>query len=159
MTTFRQDIRLGKKVPLMKTDDYNDKSVTTEKLADKVVTIAKVDGEVWNKMEGDYLRRDGENCMRGNLDMAGNAIVGAYQIANGPNSIFLGQDGYVMEVGNESTYGGFKNGGDFEVLQGDVTANGFKTKDRTNIGLIANDGSVGLPLTDTEIDAVIAEVF
>lgn len=159
MTTFRQDIRLGKKVPLMKTDDYNDKSVTTEKLADKVVTIAKVDSEVWDKMEGDYLRRDGENYMRGNLDMAGNTITGAYRVTNGPNSIFLGQDGYVMEVGNESTYGGFKNGGDFEVLRGDAIANGFKTKDRTNIGLIANDGSVGLPLTDTEIDAVIAEVF
>lgn len=42
MTTFRQDVRLGTKVPLMKTDDYNDKSVTTPKLADSSVTTEKL---------------------------------------------------------------------------------------------------------------------
>lgn len=239
MTTFRQDIRLGKKVPLMKTDDYNDKSVTTEKLADdavtnekiadnavkseqiennsihtehiadkavvtskiedravtsdkieqdaiqaehmatdsvgtdaiadkvvttekledEAVTIPKVNGEVWDKLEDEYLRRDGENYMKGNLDMAGNTITGVFAVSNGPNSILMGQEGYVMKVITDADYGGFKEGGDFDVLQGDATANGFKTKDRTNIGLIANDGSVGLPLTDTEIDDIANKVF
>lgn len=141
------------------TDTIVDKAITTEKLDDEAVTVPKVNGEVWDKLEDEYLRRDGENYMKGNLDMAGNTITGAYQVANGSNSIFLGQEGYVMEVINESTYGGFKDGGDFEVLQGDATANGFKTKDRTNIGLIANDGSVSLALTDTEIDDIANKVF
>lgn len=38
MPTFREDIRLGTKVPQMKTEDYEDGSVTTEKLADEAVT-------------------------------------------------------------------------------------------------------------------------
>lgn len=38
MPTFREDIRLGTKVPQMKTEDYEDASVTTEKIADKAVT-------------------------------------------------------------------------------------------------------------------------
>lgn len=47
MPTFRDDIRLGTKVPQMKTDDYNDKSVTTAKLADKSVTSEKIaDGTI-----------------------------------------------------------------------------------------------------------------
>lgn len=47
MPTFREDIRLGTKVPQMKTDDYNDKSVTTKKLADKSVTSEKIaDGAI-----------------------------------------------------------------------------------------------------------------
>lgn len=141
------------------TQKIADKAITTEKLDDEAVTIAKVNGEVWDKLEDEYLRRDGENYMKGNLDMAGNTITGVFAVSNGPNSILMGQEGYVMKVITDADYGGFKEGGDFDVLQGDATANGFKTKDRTNIGLIANDGSVGLPLTDTEIDDIANKVF
>lgn len=42
MPTFREDIRLGTKVPQMKTEDYEDGSVTTEKLADEAVTSEKL---------------------------------------------------------------------------------------------------------------------
>lgn len=42
MPTFRQDIRLGTKVPLMRTNDYGDKSVTNEKLADGSISINKL---------------------------------------------------------------------------------------------------------------------
>lgn len=38
MPTFRQDEKLGTNVPLIKTADFNDKSVTTEKLAEGSVT-------------------------------------------------------------------------------------------------------------------------
>lgn len=47
MPTFREDIKLGTKVPMMKTDDLNDQSVTTEKLADGSVATEKiVDGAI-----------------------------------------------------------------------------------------------------------------
>ncbi len=57
MPTFREDIKLETKVPMIKTDDLNDQSVTTaklrngsvttEKLADDAVTTAKIkDGSV-----------------------------------------------------------------------------------------------------------------
>ena len=42
MPTFRQDEKLGTKVPLIKTSDLNDKSVTTEKLAEGSVTNSKL---------------------------------------------------------------------------------------------------------------------
>lgn len=42
MPTFRQDEKLGTKVPLIKTADFNDKSVTTEKLAECSVTNSKL---------------------------------------------------------------------------------------------------------------------
>lgn len=42
MPIFRQDEKLGTKVPLIKTADFNDKSVTTEKLAEGSVTNSKL---------------------------------------------------------------------------------------------------------------------
>lgn len=47
MPTFRQDTKLGTMVPLMKTDDYNDQSVTEKKLKDGNITTRKLaDGSV-----------------------------------------------------------------------------------------------------------------
>lgn len=42
MPTFRQDEKLGTKVPLIKTADINDKSITKEKLAEGSVTNSKL---------------------------------------------------------------------------------------------------------------------
>ena len=47
MPTFREDPKLGTMVPLMKTDDYNDQSVTEKKLKDGNITTRKLaDGSV-----------------------------------------------------------------------------------------------------------------
>lgn len=47
MPTFRDDQKLGTMVPLMKTDDYNDQSVTEKKLKDGNITTRKLaDGSV-----------------------------------------------------------------------------------------------------------------
>lgn len=47
MPTFRQDTKIGGMVPMMKTDDYNDQSVTKDKLRDGSVTTEKLaDGAV-----------------------------------------------------------------------------------------------------------------
>lgn len=47
MPTFRQDTKIGTKVPMMKTDDYNDQSVTKDKIRDGNVTAEKLaDGAV-----------------------------------------------------------------------------------------------------------------
>lgn len=42
MPTFREDVKLGTKVPLLKEDDLSDGSVTTNKLADGAVTEHKI---------------------------------------------------------------------------------------------------------------------
>ena len=47
MPTFRDDPKLGSMVPMMKTDDYNDQSVTEKKLKDGNITTRKLaDGSV-----------------------------------------------------------------------------------------------------------------
>ena len=47
MPTFRDDPKLGSMVPMMKTDDYNDQSVTEKKLKDCNITTRKLaDGSV-----------------------------------------------------------------------------------------------------------------
>ena len=42
MPTFRNDVKLGTKVPLIKTDDLDDRCVTEEKLADGCVSADKI---------------------------------------------------------------------------------------------------------------------
>ena len=42
MPTFREDTKIGSKVPLIKTADLNDKSVTERKLADGSITKDKI---------------------------------------------------------------------------------------------------------------------
>lgn len=88
----------------MKTEDYEDRSVTTEKLANEAVTseklgtgavlrdniqdgavgtqeiennaitIEKIAQAVWDKLKNEYLRLDGGNSMKNTLDMGGNSI-------------------------------------------------------------------------------------
>ena len=291
MGTFRQDTRLGKMVPLMKTDDYNDKSVTTEKLADKAVTdkkvadnaiatsnikdlsvtsqkivnssvttekladnavksekiaqgavdseqiqydaiknehiddgaittdklfdrcvqtdkledhavtmekladgsvvnkklapdavsatkiagqavlVSKIADEVWNKLKNEYLRLDGTNSMKGHLFLNGYTISGVRDIFQ--NDIELGavislsSSGEIIlktiEVdGSEEPYhrilADFQEG-EVSFPDGKVSSNGYKTIDRTNIGLLVNDGSVGLAMTDSDIDGLFQQVF
>lgn len=291
MGTFRQDTRLGKMVPLMKTDDYNDKSVTTEKLADKAVTdkkvaddaistsnikdstittqkltdgsvttdklasesvttekiaqgavdseqiqydairnehieddavttdklfdrcvqtdkledhavtmekladgsvvnkklapdavsatkiadqavlVSKIANEVWEKLKQEYLRLDGTNSMKGHLFLNGNTISGVRDIFQ--NDVQLGavislsnSDEIILKTievaGSEEPYhrilADFQNG-EVSFPDGKVSSNGYKTIDRTNIGLLVNDGSVGLAMTDSDIDGLFQQVF
>lgn len=229
-------------VPLMKTDDYNDKSVTTEKLADKSVTDKKVadnaistanikdysiitskianksittekltdksvttdklaDGAVtnaklapdsvnafvisdqsilsshfsqgaWEAMNLAYLRLDGNGeGMRGNLNLNHHSIERVDTINSDyqglGSSVILGGNGYDIcfkwvgaDSDEVSTYllGGLSRGiADFH--ESGLIAKSFKTADRTSIGLLANDGSVGLAMTDSEIDAIASQVF
>lgn len=56
MPTFREDVKIGAKVPMMKTDDINDQAITNEKLAensitkdklqDKTIGVEKLDNEL-----------------------------------------------------------------------------------------------------------------
>ena len=42
MPTVREDTKIGGMVPLIKTDDYSDKSVTEKKFADGIITSEKL---------------------------------------------------------------------------------------------------------------------
>lgn len=51
MPTFREDVKLGTKVALIKTDDIASKAVTEEKIADKAVSTNKIAGDVWENIQ------------------------------------------------------------------------------------------------------------
>lgn len=54
MPTFREDIKIGSKVPLLKTDDINDQAITKDKIRDGNVTTEKVaDKNITNPKLGD----------------------------------------------------------------------------------------------------------
>ena len=200
MPTFREDIRLGTKVPQMKTEDYEDRSVTTEKLADKAVTseklgtgavlrdniqegavgtqeiennaitIEKIAQAVWAKLKNEYLRIDGSNFMHSDLSLNDHNIRGVKEISNIsalPIVIAFNKDGYDVKLekwetsGDDEPYprsiGGF-NSGSFEVPL-DVTAVGFKTHNRSVLGLLNNNSEVITAMTDSDIDSCISSVF
>lgn len=201
MPTFREDIRLGTKVPQMKTEDYEDRSVTTEKLSDKAVTsekletgavlrdniqegavgtqeiennaitIEKIAQAVWDKLKDEYLRIDGSNVMHSDLGLNDHNIRGVKEIRNIsalPIVIAFNKDGYDIKLeqwetsgGDDDPYprsiGGF-NSGSFEVPL-DVTAVGFKTHNRSVLGLLNNNSEVITAMTDSDIDSCISSVF
>lgn len=251
MPTFREDIRLGTKVPQMKTEDYEDRSVTTEKLADEAVTseklgtgavlrdniqdgavgtdeiandsvtteklhdeavtesklaehavtssilgngavervniqegavgsneiennaitIEKIAQAVWDKLKDEYLRIDGSNLMRSDLSLDNHNIKGVKEISNInalPIVIAFDKDGYDIKLekwetsgGDDDQYprslGGF-DGGSFEVPL-DITAVGFKTHNRSVLGLLNNNSEVITAMTDSDIDSCISSVF
>ena len=200
MPTFREDIRLGTKVPQMKTEDYEDRSVTTEKLADEAVTseklgtgavlrdniqdgavgtdeiensaitIEKIAQAVWDKLKDEYLRIDGSNFMHSDLGLNDHNIRGVKEIRNIsalPTVIAFNKDGYDVKLehwetsGDDNPYprsiGGF-DGGRFEVPL-DVTAVGFKTHNRSVLGLLNNNSEVITSMTDSDIDSCIKSVF
>ena len=247
MPTFREDIRLGTKVPQMKTEDYEDASVTTEKIADKAITesklaehavtssilgngavensnikdgsitnekianrtikafekiargtisqeelgsfsvgddeiidgsvttekiadeavvIGKIAAEVWSKIKDEYLRVDGDNGMTAALNMGGNTIIRVGSIVSNftPNT-------FIRFLDSQVSIGAFDDE-DHGVsipqwvtiwrdssFYGSVEAAGFKTKDRSTLGLLNNNSEVITAMTDSDIDSCIASVF
>ena len=185
----------------MKTEDYEDRSVTTEKLADKAVTseklgtgavlrdniqdgavgtqeiennaitIEKIAQAVWDKLKNEYLRIDGSNFMHSDLSLNDHNIRGVKEIRNIsalPIVIAFNKDGYDVKLerwetsgGDDDPYprsiGGF-NSGSFEVPL-DVTAVGFKTHNRSVLGLLNNNSEVITAMTDSDIDSCISSVF
>ena len=106
MPTFRNDVKLGTKVPLIKTDDLDDRCVTeekladgcvsadkiaqdavtadkiavgsigTEKLADGCVTEEKLDGNIMSDMKNDVAEETYEKMKKKFLPLTGGTIEG-----------------------------------------------------------------------------------
>ena len=109
--------------------------------------------------------------MKGHLFLNGNTISGVRDIFQ--NDIQFGavislsnSDEIILKTievdGSEEPYhrilADFKNG-EVSFPDGKVSSKGYKTTDRSNIGLLVNDGSVGLAMTDSDIDGLFQQVF
>jgi hypothetical protein len=156
-------------------DEESGKSVK-ESLDEKISTTDKIEinqiaQAVWDKLKNEYLRLDGTNSMKGHLFLNGNTISGVRDIFQ--NDIQFGavislsnSDEIILKTievdGSEEPYhrilADFKNG-EVSFPDGKVSSKGYKTTDRSNIGLLVNDGSVGLAMTDSDIDGLFQQVF
>lgn len=146
-----------------------------ESLDGKVNTTDKIEIEqiaqaVWDKLKDEYLRIDGSNVMHSDLGLNDHNIRGVKEIRNIgslPIVIAFNKDGYDIKLekwetsGDDDPYprsiGGF-DGGRFEVPL-DVTAVGFKTHNRSVLGLLNNNSEVITAMTDSDIDSCIISVF
>ena len=156
-------------------DEKTGKSVK-ESLDGKVNTTDKIEIEqiaqaVWDKLKDEYLRIDGSNFMHSDLGLNDHNIRGVKEIRNIsalPIVIAFNKDGYDIKLekwetsgGDDDPYprsiGGF-DGGRFEVPL-DVTAVGFKTHNRSVLGLLNNNSEVITAMTDSDIDSCITSVF
>ena len=156
-------------------DEKTGKSVK-ESLDGKVNTTDKIEIEqiaqaVWDKLKDEYLRIDGSNVMHSDLGLNDHNIKGVKEIRNIsalPIVIAFNKDGYDIKLekwetsgGDDDPYprsiGGF-DGGAFEVPL-DVTAVGFKTHNRSVLGLLNNNSEVITAMTDSDIDSCISSVF
>jgi len=156
-------------------DEKTGKSVK-ESLDEKVNATDKIEIEqiaqaVWDKLKNEYLRIDGSNFMHSDLSLNDHNITGVKEIRNLsalPVVIAFNKDGYDVKLekwetsgGDDDPYprsiGGF-DGGSFEVPL-DVTAVGFKTHNRSVLGLLNNNSEVITAMTDSDIDSCISSVF
>ena len=156
-------------------DEETGKSIK-ESLDGKVNTTDKIEIEqiaqaVWDKLKDEYLRINGSNFMRSDLSLNNHNIKGVKEIRNInalPIVIAFNKDGYDVKLekwetsgGDDDQYprslGGF-DGGSFEVPL-DITAVGFKTHNRSVLGLLNNNSEVITAMTDSDIDSCITSVF
>ena len=158
---YIKDKETGKSVK----ESLDGKVNTTDKI--KIEQIAQA---VWDKLKDEYLRIDGSNFMHSNLGLNDHNIIGVKEIGNLsalPTVIAFNKDGYDVKLekwetsGDDNPYprsiGGF-DGGRFEVPL-DVTAVGFKTHNRSVLGLLNNNSEVITAMTDSDIDSCIISVF
>ena len=156
-------------------DEKTGKSVK-ESLDGKVNTTDKIEIEqiaqaVWDKLKNEYLRIDGSNFMHSDMSLNDHNIRGVKEISNIsalPIVIAFNKDGYDIKLERWETSGGDDNpyprsiggfdGGSFEVPL-DVTAVGFKTHNRSVLGLLNNNSEVITAMTDSDIDSCISSVF
>ena len=156
-------------------DEETGKSVK-ESLDGKVNTTDKIEIEqiaqaVWDKLKDEYLRIDGSNFMHSDLGLNDHNIRGVKEIRNIsslPIVIAFNKDGYDIKLEKWETSGGDYDpyprsiggfdGGRFEVPL-DVTAVGFKTHNRSVLGLLNNNSEVITAMTDSDIDSCIISVF
>lgn len=146
-------------------------AVSTNKINDNAITIEKIAQAVWDKLKDEYLRRDGSNFMQSDLRLNDHNITGVKEIRDLnalPIVIAFNKDGYDVKFEQWSTSGGDEgtspdfiggfNGGELEVPL-NITAAGFKTKDRSTLGLLNNNSEVITAMTDSDIDSCIVSVF
>nr|DAP62945.1 MAG TPA: hypothetical protein [Caudoviricetes sp.] len=151
-------------------DEETGKSIK-ESLDGKVNTTDKIEIEqiaqaVWDKLKNEYLRLDGGNSMKNTLDMGGNSIDRVNSIeSNSSSPVFINLRNAEVTIGaNDDEDQGVSVPQWVTIWRdtsfyGNVEAAGFKTHDRSNLGLLNNNGGVAKPLNSGEIQQCFLVAF
>ena len=151
-------------------DEETGKSVK-ESLDGKVNITDKIDIDQiaqadWDKLKDEYLRLDGGNSMKNALDMDGNSIVKVNNIeSNSSSPVFINlRDNEVIIGANDDEDQGVSVPQWVTIWRdssfyGNAEAAGFKTHDRSKLGLLNNNGGVAKPLNSGEIQQCFLVAF
>ncbi len=141
-------------------------AVGTQEIENYAITIEKIAQAVWDKLKDEYLRLDGGNSMKNTLDMDGNSIEKVNSIeSNSSSPVFINLRNNEVIIGaNDDKDQGvpvpqwvtvWRN----TSFYGNVEAAGFKTHDRSKLGLLNNNGGVAKPLNNSEIQQCFLVAF
>lgn len=141
-------------------------AVGTQEIENYAITFEKIAQAVWDKLKNEYLRLDGGNSMKNTLDMDGNSIEKVNSIeSNSSSPVFINLRNNEVIIGaNDDEDQGvsvpqwvtiWRN----TSFYGNVEAAGFKTQDRSKLGLLNNNGGVAKPLNSSEIQQCFLVAF
>ena len=151
-------------------DEETGKSVK-ESLDGKVnitdkIEINQIAQAVWDKLKNEYLRLDGGNSMKNALDMDGNSIERVNSIeSNSSSPVFINLRNNEVTIGaNDDEDQGVSVPKWVTIWRdtsfyGNAEAAGFKTHDRSKLGLLNNNGGVAKPLNSSEIQQCFLVAF
>ncbi len=136
-------------------------------------TLASVKSTA-DKLNDNYLRRNGANSMTGDLSVGSHSILNVNEVRSqstyGGDFVSFTATGYEIAFGygdngggadtdfEDFYYGGFKPGGGFYV-NSYSHAVGFKTTNQTYYGLLANNGETIQAMSDSDVTSVANAVF
>lgn len=148
MPTFRNDVKLGTKVPLIKTDDLDDRCVTEEKLADGAVTVEKL-SEEYLPLKGGTI---GTGAPTTTLKGGNITLEGVWGNIHKPG-VYITKS---VKISDTSITGTSSDTTDttFQINENGIAAKKFVTKDQSVQGLLANNGDIAIEMSDAEIDGL-----
>lgn len=156
-------------------------TINESNIKDNSITTSKISQDVWNKLRNEYLRLDSRNTMDDDATIVINRTkIDGDGVSVNDGNVKIDKDGFAIDE-DESYYFCFGNKGIIFIVddsegsvsnqtykvdtlgntlsKGIATFDGFKTNDRSNIGLLSNDGTIGLALTDSEISSIASSTF
>lgn len=145
-------------------------SVSSKNIQDKNILVKAIADEVWDKLQDEYLRLDGENKMQAGLDMDNNVINNVTSINSVPQKVndtrskknyieLYDENGGLSLATRDARLGAIIIHKCSMNSTGFWTSTGFKTTDQSSFGLLGNEGSVVTAMSDSDVDLCLAKVF
>jgi hypothetical protein len=159
MPTFRQDPKLGTMVPLMKTDDYNDLSVTNRKIASESISREKLTSDVRASIDKKADAEEVNSALADLENRIGNRYIIEGDVTNFPDDedlVSIKEEGnYVLKFADK-TYDPQKfSGKGYKILRRNIKPESIAvTKIRVESAPLA-DGTLSFTINGKETQVVV----